>query len=208
MYSAQRLMPLGPQWQNQPVETTALARRSRLLPFVTQGANSYHAGLPKWPPLRFPKEAESWHLTGRTCLMISVTQCAVFAGLASGELILGVALSDKHRWLLSGYLSNMERGPAAVRDMIVADMRRFHELGALRRAADLLLVLRLFLTHHPDARFGQKPNPVWRKRDENAACNAFGGRRRMQRSGIARTASASRLPCRAGRLSLGHERKP
>ena len=34
----------------------------------------------------------------------------------------------------------------AVRDMIVADLRRFRELGALQPTADLLLVLRLFLT--------------------------------------------------------------
>lgn len=81
--------------------------------------------------------------------MISVTQCAAFAGLASDELILGVAPSAKHRLLLSSYLLNLELGkfgPVTVRDMIVADMRRFRELGALQRAADLLLVLRLFLT--------------------------------------------------------------
>jgi hypothetical protein len=88
--------------------------------------------------------------------MISVTQCAAFAGLASDELILGVAPSVKHRSLLSSYLLNLELGklgPIAVRDMIVADMRRFRELGALQRAADLLLVLRLFLTivQSPDA---------------------------------------------------------
>jgi hypothetical protein len=83
--------------------------------------------------------------------MISVAQCAALAGLDSHDMVLGVTLSAKHQSLLSSYLFNLERGPMAVRDMIVADMRRFRELGALQRAADLLLVLRLFLTNYPDA---------------------------------------------------------
>jgi hypothetical protein len=36
--------------------------------------------------------------------------------------------------------------------MIIADLRRFHELGARQYTADLLLVLRLFLTEYPSAR--------------------------------------------------------
>lgn len=84
--------------------------------------------------------------------MISVAQCAAFAGLASDEMVLGVTPSAKHQSLLSSYLLNLNRGPIAVRDMIIADMRLFRELGALQRAADLLLVLRLFLTDRPDAR--------------------------------------------------------
>lgn len=83
--------------------------------------------------------------------MISVAQCAALAGLDSHDMVLGVTLSAKHQSLLSSYLFNLERGRMAVRDMIVADMRRFRELGALQRAADLLLVLRLFLTNYPDA---------------------------------------------------------
>jgi hypothetical protein len=47
---------------------------------------------------------------------------------------------------------NLERGPLAVRNMIIADLRRFHELGARQYTADLLLVLRLFLTDYPSAR--------------------------------------------------------
>ena len=84
--------------------------------------------------------------------MITVTQCAAFAGLASDELIVGVSPSAKHRSLLSSYILNLERSPMGVRDMIIADLRRFHELGARRRTADLLLVLRFFLTAYPDAR--------------------------------------------------------
>jgi hypothetical protein len=84
--------------------------------------------------------------------MITVTQCAAFAGLASDELIVGISPSAKHSLLLSSYLLNLERGPPAVRDMIIADLRRFHELGARQYTADLLLVLRLFLTDYPSAR--------------------------------------------------------
>jgi hypothetical protein len=113
--------------------------------------------------------------TGRICLMISATQCAAFAGLASDELILGVTPSAKHRSLLSSYLLNLERGPMAVRDMIVADLRRFRELGALQPTADLLLVLRLFLTDHPEARCVQKRERPWKKKSETRACNESGG---------------------------------
>lgn len=84
--------------------------------------------------------------------MISVTQCADFAGLASNETMLGVVPSARHRLLLSGYLLNSRRGQAAVRDMIVADLRAALDLGARLRAADLLIVLRFFLTDHPEAR--------------------------------------------------------
>lgn len=88
--------------------------------------------------------------------MISLRECATASGLAPGEQLLGVAPADRHHRLLSSYLLNLSRGPVAVRDMIVVDLRGFHELGALRYAADLLLVLRLFLTEHPEARFGRR----------------------------------------------------
>jgi hypothetical protein len=39
-----------------------------------------------------------------------------------------------------------------VRDMIVADLRCFLDLGSRRQAADALPVLRSFLSDHPDAR--------------------------------------------------------
>ncbi len=87
--------------------------------------------------------------------MISLAQCAAFAGLARDEIVLGVTPSAKHRALLSSYLLNLGRGPTAVREMIVADLRRFRELGALQRVADLLFVLRVFLTRHPEARCAQ-----------------------------------------------------
>jgi hypothetical protein len=88
--------------------------------------------------------------------MITLTQCAVFAGLASDELIAGVSPSAKHRSLLLSYLLDSERGLVAVRVRIVADLRCFRELGALRPTADRLLVLRLFLTEFPGARCYRK----------------------------------------------------
>lgn len=53
----------------------------------------------------------------------------------------------------------------AVREMIIADLRRFRDLGALQPSADLLLVLRLFLTDHPEARCVQKRDEPWKKRE-------------------------------------------
>ena len=84
--------------------------------------------------------------------MISIEQCREFSGLGSHEMVLGAAPTASHRSLLSSYLLNLRRGPVAVREMIVADIRASLNLGALNRAADLLTVLRLFLSDHPEAR--------------------------------------------------------
>ena len=89
--------------------------------------------------------------------MISWTQCAVVAGLTSDEIILGVTPCAKHRSLLSSYLFSLDCGLVAVRDMIIADLRSFLELGALSRAADLLVVLRLFFSEHPEAIYVPAP---------------------------------------------------
>lgn len=83
--------------------------------------------------------------------MIAVQQLPALAGLAPNEIVLGVTPSAKHDRLLASYLFNLERGPAAVRDMIVADFRCFFDLGARRQAADMLIVLRRFLSDHPQA---------------------------------------------------------
>ncbi|HUI20442.1 MAG TPA: hypothetical protein VLZ74_05300 [Methylocella sp.] len=84
--------------------------------------------------------------------MITLTQCAAFAGLAENELLSGVTPSARHESLLSSYLTNLRRGRVAVRDMIIADLRTSLDLGASQRAADLLIVLRFFLSYYPDAR--------------------------------------------------------
>ncbi len=94
--------------------------------------------------------------------MISVAECAALAGLTPNEIILGVSPSAKHGSLLSSYLLNSARGPMAVRDMIIGDLRRFRELGALQRTADLLLVLRVFLTRYPDAMRTEKHEDEFR----------------------------------------------
>lgn len=89
--------------------------------------------------------------------MISVSECAAHAGLASNELVLGAVPSEKHRSLLSSYLLNAHRGLEAVRAMIVADLRSFLDLGVPARAADLLIVLRMLLTDHPQACRANRP---------------------------------------------------
>lgn len=89
--------------------------------------------------------------------MISATQCAALVGLKSDDLVLGVCVSSKHRSLLSTYLLSLHRGPMAVKNLIVADLRRFRDLGAFAYAGDLLVVLRLFLMIHPEARRPRNP---------------------------------------------------
>ncbi len=84
--------------------------------------------------------------------MICITQCAESSGLAPNEMILGVTPSSRHHSLFASYLLNKERSPAAIRDMIISDLRSFLDLGAKQRAADLLIVLRLFLSDYLQAR--------------------------------------------------------
>jgi hypothetical protein len=85
--------------------------------------------------------------------VLTLAQCAAFARITSDEMLSGSPLCPKHYWLLSSYLLNLDKGPALVRDMIVADFRAFLDLGALQRAADLLMVLRCFLSDYPEARY-------------------------------------------------------
>lgn len=78
--------------------------------------------------------------------MISVMECGRQAGLSSHELIIGPIPTARHEALLSSYLLSLRSGPTVVRNMIVSDLRGFLDLGVRQRAADLLIVLRLFLT--------------------------------------------------------------
>ena len=89
--------------------------------------------------------------------MITLEECAEFAALETSELFTGAVLSTRHQSLLSSYLFNLKRGPAAVRKMIVSDIRAAIDLGASQYAADRLLVLRMFLSKHPEAR--SQPTP-------------------------------------------------
>jgi hypothetical protein len=83
--------------------------------------------------------------------MLTLDQCAEATGLSSNDFFLGVTPSGRHRSLLDSYLTNMGRGPEAIRDMMIADLRRWTQLGANARAADLLIVLRQFLSEYPQA---------------------------------------------------------
>ena len=76
---------------------------------------------------------------------LTVAQCAALSGLGPHEMVLGTTPSAKHDSLYAGYLLHHERGWDTVRDMIVADIRGSLDLGALKQAADLLIVLRRFL---------------------------------------------------------------
>ena len=84
--------------------------------------------------------------------MLTVRQCAEYAEFASNELLLCAVPSAKHSSLLSSYLFCLKRGEAVVCNMILADCQRFMELGAQERAADLFLVLRLFLSDRQEAK--------------------------------------------------------
>ena len=83
--------------------------------------------------------------------MITLTQCAELIGIAPNELDLCSVPSARHKSLLETYRFNLKRGEKAVCRMIIADFLRLRELGALERAADALLVLRLFLSEYPNA---------------------------------------------------------
>jgi hypothetical protein len=90
-------------------------------------------------------------------MMTSLREIRSATGLATEEIIVGVTESEIHRGVLASYLSILWRGSEVVRDLIVADIRSALDLGVAERAADLLLVLRLFLIEHPQA--AQAPCP-------------------------------------------------
>jgi len=83
--------------------------------------------------------------------MISLEECAKCAELTPHEMFFGVSPSPRHKRLLESYLLNLHHGAATVRNMIVADIRGFVDLGLHRYAADALVALRLFLAEHPEA---------------------------------------------------------
>jgi len=81
-----------------------------------------------------------------------VTECIECSARTFDETPPNAPSSEKHCRLLSSYLFNLERGPIAVREMIVGDIRRFRDLGARQLASDLSLVLNCFLADFPEAR--------------------------------------------------------
>jgi hypothetical protein len=69
--------------------------------------------------------------------------------------------SDAHRRRLDSYLLNRHRGAAAVRDIILADIRGFADLGLPQVAAELSVVLRLLLVKCPEARRDIRQPLAW-----------------------------------------------
>lgn len=109
--------------------------------------------------------------------MVTLAHCAEITGLDSSELFVNSEFSSKHKSLLLSYVLNLNHGPSAVREMIVKDIRAAIDLGAIQRAADLLLVLRVFLYDHPEARMTQQPRSSGRGR----YCEDFRSKRIMRR---------------------------
>jgi hypothetical protein len=88
-----------------------------------------------------------------------------FCGARSERNSSGVNAIRQTRSLLASYLLNLKRGPESVRDMMVSDLRCWLDLGAVQQAADLLIVLRQYLSEYPEARLmrhsgGQKDLPA------------------------------------------------
>ncbi|PWT87777.1 MAG: hypothetical protein C5B56_09825 [Proteobacteria bacterium] len=86
--------------------------------------------------------------------MISMEDCIGLCGLDKDE----VAAISEHEHIpeiaaaaLGNYLLGQPRGGEAIRTMIVDDMRRALDEGRARHAAELLMALRHFLEHHPEA---------------------------------------------------------
>jgi hypothetical protein len=88
--------------------------------------------------------------------MITVEQCTEFTGLALNEMVLGAIPSTRHRVLLSSYVLKLWRSPKTVRKMIVAAIRARLVLGMVKESADLVVVLRQFLSDYPEARLEPK----------------------------------------------------
>ena len=86
-----------------------------------------------------------------------LSRCAALCGLAPHEMIPGAIPSPSHQSLYESYLMLCDRGADFVRDLIVADMRRALDIGATPLAAELLLVLRRFLSFPREPRFRGAP---------------------------------------------------
>jgi hypothetical protein len=90
-------------------------------------------------------------------VVISVQDCAKFAELAEKEICLAPSVNARRRVLRSCSLLTRRRGLNAFRKLIVADIRRWTELGTPDRAADACVMLRQFLSGFPEARIKVTP---------------------------------------------------
>lgn len=77
--------------------------------------------------------------------LIPISRCAEISGLRSHEMVLGVTPSLEHERLLANYQFEQGRVRQDARVALVADIRAAVAVGASRRAADLLVVLRRLL---------------------------------------------------------------
>ncbi len=78
--------------------------------------------------------------------MIKLMRCAKLVKLDLDALVVGLAPHARHHALLKSYLFNAHRGHAKVLGMMIRDLRGCLDIGADRCAADLVIVLRLFLS--------------------------------------------------------------
>lgn len=75
--------------------------------------------------------------------------------IGSAESHINVGTPGRDRRLLSGYLVNLHRGAAPVRELMLADIERFQSLGATGYAEDLRTALKRFTSEfleHKDRR--------------------------------------------------------
>jgi hypothetical protein len=77
---------------------------------------------------------------------MTIEQLAALSGLRPHEIFVGVTPTAKHDYLYASYLLDHTGNPTALRDLMVADIRVALELGIPIEAADLLIVLRRFLS--------------------------------------------------------------
>ncbi|PPD42248.1 MAG: hypothetical protein CTY15_12480 [Methylocystis sp.] len=84
--------------------------------------------------------------------LISLEQCVEFSSLTLEEIMPSVATPVYHPSLYKSYVLLLPLGSEAVRDRIVTDIRLSIDIGAQKRAALLLVVLRRLLFDYPDAR--------------------------------------------------------
>ena len=84
--------------------------------------------------------------------MISIEDCIAMSDLTRDEID-AIAehehIPEAAAAAMGAYLLHIEKGPAAIRDMIRDDLRTALAHGDRQHAADLLATLRHFLAEHP-----------------------------------------------------------
>ena len=83
--------------------------------------------------------------------LATLAQCAEVSGLSSNEMLVGVVPARKHERLLESYHFNTGVGAGRLSARICFDIRTALQMGAPEQAADLLVVLRLFLAQNEEA---------------------------------------------------------